>query len=205
MAAQPAPPRPHPTAWVMVLVLVAAGATACLAGCSSTTPPPHTALTVSPPPSARSPAAVPHPAFWPKGVPDPATVDGSDPTAVSRSALTIMWTINYGADHHGQHDAQLRALPLLTPAYAAHVRTAPPGRPPPDAWIRDHARTRLQLRPGEEERPADSATTAYRQWLLTITTLDGAGHRITRAHITAYLILTRSPNQPWRVAQASTY
>lgn len=177
--------------------------TAC-SGTGTRATPPATAASPTPTPVTASPQPSSS-VRWPSGLPDPAAVDGN-PTAVSRAAVTIMWTVDYSTDQGGQHDAQLRALPLLTPAYAAQIRAAQPSAPSPDAWVRKHVRTRVQMRPGDEDRPMDTTSTAYRQWLLTVTTVDPAGHRqVAPVHVTAYVILNRSAGQPWRVASVSTF
>lgn len=187
--------------------LACLSAAAALTGCGgSSHPRAHEAApsaTVSP--AAPTPVRD-QPAPSMSGLPDLSTVDGNDPTAVSRAALTVMWTTDSSLDHGGQHDAQLRAVPYLTPAYAVQIRAAQPSPPPPDAWVRDRVRTHVQMRPGEEERPADTPTTAYRQWLLTVTSIDAHGHRpVKPVHVTAYVILNRTAGQPWRVSQVSTY
>jgi hypothetical protein len=188
--------------------LMSIGAAAVLlTGCANTasthTQSSHATLPVD---SATTPATSAPAAGRPKGLPDLKAVNGNDPTAVSRAALIIMWTTDASIDRAGQHDAQLRALPLLTSGYATQIRAASPGPPPPDAWTRNGVRTQVQLRPGAENRPADTATAAYRQWLLTVTTADAKGrHQASPFHVIAYVALARAAGQPWRVSNVTTY
>jgi hypothetical protein len=179
-----------------------------LAGCADgqhTTAPPtgHSPTPVYPAPTSSSAT---RPATRISGLPDPGTVDGKDPSAVSRAALTIMWTTDASTDSGGQHDAQLRSVPFLTPAYAAQIEAAQPSPPPPDAWVRNRVHTRVQMRPGDEETPPDTPTAAYRQWILTVTSVDAKGRRqVAPVRVVAYVILARAAGQPWRVAAVNTY
>lgn len=155
-----------------------------------------------PTPPPRTPTPFPSPTgALPAGVPDPRTVNQDDPTALSRAAAITMWSIDAYTDHGGQHDADLRTAPYLTPAYARQITSATDNVPLPDDWIRQRLHTVVRAQPGSEDAPADSPTRAYRQWRLTITYVDGAGHQHgSQQYVAVYLTLVRSAQQPWRIS-----
>jgi hypothetical protein len=112
-----------------------------------------------------------------------------------------MWTVDAAIDQ-GQQDAYLRAIGYLTAGYAATIRAQPP-QFAPAPW-RDHrAYSRLRLKPlrREEGAPADTPTTAYRQWSLTVLPTGRDGWRGRRTTAVLFVTLTRpGPGSPWRIS-----
>ncbi|WP_067067585.1 hypothetical protein [Carbonactinospora thermoautotrophica] len=136
-------------------------------------------------------------------LPDPQKVDGADPDAVSRAAVTVMWTMDTTIDT-SQYQAELRAAPYLTADYAARLRQYPPVAAPGaqwNQWAAHRAYTTVRLTPGYDDRPLDTATTAHRQWSVTATPIGRDGWRGQPVTATVFVTLTRTgPGQPWRVA-----
>jgi hypothetical protein len=115
--------------------------------------------------------------------------------------VITLWSVDAGTDHDGQHDADLRVAPYLTPAYAKQITSATDNVPLPEEWIRQRLHTTVRAQPGQEETPADSPTRAYRQWRLTVTTLDARGHQHgLPQHLIVYVTLVRSARLPWRIS-----
>lgn len=146
-----------------VRVLAAAAVLLVLTGCTATAPPavPGTpaGFTAARPPAGGVPA-VP--------LPRPAGVDRQDPDAVARAALTTLSTHDTAVDH-GIGDAARRALPWLSGDFARDVLAAPPVAPPGatwSSWARHRAVVTSSLTTSHDDRPADTATTAYRQYIV---------------------------------------
>ncbi|MFC9233637.1 hypothetical protein ACFTZI_32560 [Streptomyces decoyicus] len=140
----------------------------------------------------------------PRGdLPDPKTVNGHDPDAVSKAALTAMWTVDTRLDV-SQHDASLRAIPYTTPKYAKGIKSTPPRSAPGAEWARwadHHAYTKVTMSDANDAgAPPDTATDAYRTWTLTSTPTGDAGWKGDPTTITAFVYLTRSSkNADWKV------
>ncbi|WP_157254805.1 hypothetical protein [Nonomuraea typhae] len=171
--------------WLLSFALLAA------TGCAQ-----HT----SPAPAASPTRPIPLP--LPSSRPAAAGTDDTAPDAVSAAALTAMWSIDTATDHDPRA-AALRASPWLSPAYLAALRSDP--SPGTDAtwttWAAHRARTQVNLAPGHDQRPADTATTAYRQWSLTITPVGRDGWRGPPSDLTAFATLTREHHgATWKVA-----
>jgi hypothetical protein len=112
-----------------------------------------------------------------------------------------MWSIDTTVDRDPRA-AALRAGPWLSSAYQAALRSDPsPGTDATwTAWTAHRARTRVTLTPGQDQRPADTTTTALRQWSLTITPVGRDGWRGPRTRLIAFVTLARSHRgAPWRV------
>lgn len=159
---------------------------------------------ISPSPSFPS-AIAPAPTGTPHGgLPDPKTVDRGDATAVSRAAVQVMWTVDATIDR-GQLDAYLRAKPYLSPEYAEAVSAEPPGSLP-SLW-RDHrayARVRLTRQAPEDGVGPDTATTAHRQWGITVIPTGRDGWTGPSVHATAFVTLTRGDGGGWQVSGVTT-
>ncbi|MGC0407500.1 hypothetical protein RKD31_000743 [Streptomyces sp. SAI-163] len=104
----------------------------------------------------------------------PDTIDHTDADAVGRGVLTMMWTFDTTSDT-APFDASVRAAQTgwLTEAYAALLRTHRP-RAVPGAqwqeWASHRAHTTVTLHKAEDAaKPADTATEAWRQWVVTAT------------------------------------
>ncbi|MFF0728735.1 hypothetical protein [Streptomyces sp. NPDC004134] len=133
-------------------------------------------------------------------------VERTDADAVSRGALTVLWTYDTAVDD-GPGDAGLRAADAgwLTAEYADRLRT---GRPPPAPgarwreWAGHRASTSVALEPADEAaKPADTGTGAWRQWRVTATPAGRDGWRGAPVVVAAYVHLTRTaPGEAWRVA-----
>lgn len=138
----------------------------------------------------------------------PKNVDANSADAVSQAALTVMWTMDTAIDV-SQHDAILRALPYLTPEYAAEIVATPPRSGPGAEWQSwaDHkAWTTVTLESAAEfGRPTDNATTAYRQWSVTATPQGFGGWTGEPVVLAAFVVLTRaSAGASWKVSVVDT-
>jgi hypothetical protein len=95
----------------------------------------------------------------------------------------------------GFADALRRAARLLSTGYAGAVRTAP--TPTPDAqwqqWTQHQAYTDVTVVPSPEDRPPDSATTAYRGYVLTDAPVGRDGWRGRPQQLIALVTLTHAP------------
>lgn len=156
-------------------------------------------------PSATPSAIAPAPTGTPHGsLPAPKTVDRSDATAVSRAAVQVMWTVDATIDST-QLDAYLRAKPYLSRKYAEEVSAEPAGAVP-SLW-RDHrayARVRLKRQAPEDGVGPDTATTAHRQWGITVIPTGRDGWTGPSVHATAFVTLTRGDGGGWQVSGVTT-
>jgi hypothetical protein len=139
----------------------------------------------------------------PVPLPQAGKVNGQDAGAVSAAALTIMWTFDTTIDT-SRHEASLRAAPFLDPGYLAALRESPPRSAPGAEWnsLRAHrAYTTVQLTPGYDDQPPDTATEARRRWGLTTTPVGRDGWKGSSSLVTVFATLTRpGPAAPWRLS-----
>lgn len=154
--------------------------------------------------AAASPAGEPAPAVsLPVSLPSPDSVSYADPTAVSRAAVIIQWSMDTVTDS-SQYQAELRSAPFLTPAYLAQLRANPPVAAPGyqwDQWSAHRAYTTVSLIVEPDDQPADTATTAYRQWGITVTPRGTGGWTGAPLAVTVFVQLTRSgSSEPWLVS-----
>lgn len=200
---------------VLTLTLAASGCGADSGGDgrgrSSTPSPAATGTGPYPTPSASRTAAPGSPASRPTGTPKggtprPGDVEQTDADAVSRGALTALWTFDTAVDR-GPHDAELRTADAgwLTKAYADRLRSRRPQSVPGaqwQEWVRHRAYGTVELEKAEEAaKPADTGTEAWRQW--TVTTTPSGRDRWTgeAVPVAAYVHLTRTAaGTAWRVA-----
>ncbi|GAA2427044.1 hypothetical protein GCM10010191_44730 [Actinomadura vinacea] len=141
----------------------------------------------------------------PGGLPDPGRVDQKDATALSRAALTVMYSVDSTVDA-GLLNAKLRAVGYLAPAYAAEVR-AEPVQYVPEEWRRHRAYLAVRLRPIERDAgaPKDGPTAAYRQWRLITTPTGRDGWRGRPSEFVVFMSLTRSSKRdPWRISDTTS-
>jgi hypothetical protein len=198
----------HPATGLAVLML---GAALALTGCTGThapATPPAPTLAVSGLDDQFAQALPPgRPGTPPGSLPVPATVDGADPDAVGRAALTLMWTMDASIDS-SQYQAELRAAPYLTEAYAQDFRDPPPRAGAGaewTSWAAHRAYTVVALQAEHDDRPLDTDTTARRQWDISATPTGRDGWRGEPLTATAFVTLTRpAAGQPWRVATIDT-
>ncbi|MFJ8751494.1 hypothetical protein ACIREO_19505 [Streptomyces sp. NPDC102441] len=139
----------------------------------------------------------------------PRDVDQADADAVSKGALTALWTFDTTTDS-GPHDAELRAADAgwLTGAYADRLRAR---RPQPvsgaqwQEWAGHDARTDVAPEKTEDAaRPPDSDTEAWRQWTVTATPSGSEGWAGEPVVVAVFVQLTRAAvDKPWRVADVT--
>ncbi|WP_017972372.1 hypothetical protein [Actinopolyspora halophila] len=175
--------------------VLAAAAAAALAGCGSTTSTDNSGPS-APPATTSSPTSRSAPVD-----PSVATVDRSNPTAVSDTVLTIAHSIDTRR-HDDTADALLQARPLLTADYAANVATAARGHSSAQwrTWRAHQAHTRVQLSPSPEDTPADTEQTAHRAWQVTRTPLGDDGWTGTPTELIALVTLTATTDG-WAVSE----
>jgi hypothetical protein len=140
----------------------------------------------------------------PGGLPDPDQIDRKNATAVSRAALTVMYSVDSAVDA-GLRDAKLRAATYLTSAYAAEIKQEPV-QYVPDEWRRHRAYLAVRLRQLRREAgaPSDGPTTAYRQWQLTTVPKGRDGWHGHRSEYVVFMSLVRSSKRdPWRISGAT--
>ncbi len=130
-----------------------------------------------------------------------AGVDRTNPDAVTAAVLSTFFTADTTIDQ-GPHDAAARAVALLTPDYAAAILGTPPVRGPGAQWNGWAARgvrlvPTLQALP--DDRPADSAATAYRIDLVTQTPTTTDGQALAPVVTVAYVQL-HATGSGWAVA-----
>jgi hypothetical protein len=151
-------------------------------------------ISVATPSPSRSPRI-------PGGLPDPRRVDQKDATAVSKAALTVMYTVDSTVDV-GLRDAKLRAERYLTPGYTGKIK-AEPRQYVPEEWRQHRAYLAVRLKPlvREEGAPSDGPTAAYRQWEMSATPTGRDGWHDTRSKSVVYMVLGRSSERaPWRIS-----
>jgi hypothetical protein len=148
-----------------------------------------------------SPARSPH---VPGGLPDRHRIDQKDATAVSRAALTVMYTVDSTVDT-GLRDARLRAAGYLTSGYTTVVE-GEPEQYVPEEWRRHRAYLAVRLRPlvRETGAPPDRRTAAYRQWEMTTVPTGRDRWRGSSSASVVFMSLARSSERaPWRVSDVT--
>lgn len=211
------PLRPPAAAAVLAAAVLLTG---CSLGDDDQAPPPEP-TTASPAPSGAGPyeePADPTPAqTLPKGengtprggIPHPDNVDEHDAGAVSKGALTAMFTYDTTLDE-GRNDAGRRVAEAgwTTEKYAQQLRDAA-ARSAPGAdwttWAEHRAYTTVKLTAADEAgRPADTPTTAYRQWNVTVTPRSRDDWKGQAEAFTVFAELQRAnPQAPWELAAIS--
>lgn len=153
-------------------------------------------------PSATSPVPSPQRTAPSTGVGEGIAVgvDRSDADAVTEAVLGTVFTADTTADQ-GPNDAAVRAVGLLTPEFAAAVVGTPPVRGPGAQWLGWAARgvrltPDLQVLP--DDRPDDTATEAYRIYLVTQTPTSD-GQDLAPVVVVAYVQLVATASG-WAVA-----
>jgi hypothetical protein len=127
----------------------------------------------------------------------------SDATQVSAAALTVLFTYDTTTDTTTQ-DAATRAEVWMTAAYAAAQREAVVVAAPGalwTTWAAHKAYTVPALEQGREPAPSDTATSAFRQWLVRYTPAGRDGWQGEPTLVVAFVTLSRATaNDPWRVS-----
>lgn len=160
-------------------------------GCSEDTtdaqpaPTPSVSSTIEPRPTGTggSPAA---------SQPVADAVDRSNADAVAEAALIVMYSYDTTIDN-GPNDTARRALPLLSEQFAVSVTQ---DRPVSGAgatwteWAEHAAYVTPVLTPGADERPPDSATTARRQYQVSLSPTGPDGWIGEQEEETVFVTLT---------------
>jgi hypothetical protein len=197
-------------------VFAAAALAGLLAGCAASQPGAaatgHSAASPSTSASAGTAAssglaAAPVPAAsLPVSLPNPGSVSYADPTEVSRATVIIQWTMDTVTDS-SQYQAELRSAPFLTSAYLAQLTANPPVAAPGyqwDQWAAHRAYTTVSLVAEHDDPPADTPTTAYRQWGITVTPHGTGGWTGAPLEATVFVLITRpGAGQRWLVSAIS--
>ncbi|AWI31252.1 hypothetical protein [Streptomyces tirandamycinicus] len=143
------------------------------------------------------------------GIPSPAGIDQTDAGAVSRGALTALMTYDTITDD-SRTEASIRTADAgwCTPAFAAQLRSATTHAGPGatwTSWTQHRAYTTVALTAADEAgRPADTPTTAYRQWIVAITPHGRDGWKGPAEEYTAFVELTRAQaGALWRLSSLS--
>ncbi|MCP9951745.1 hypothetical protein LUX33_27130 [Actinomadura madurae] len=134
----------------------------------------------------------------------PRQIVEQDPTALSKGALTLMYTADSTVDT-GLRDAKLRAERYFTADYAAEVK-AEVRQYVPAEWRRHRAYLAVRLEPlaKEEGAPPDGPTAAYRQWEMVATPTGRDKWRGDPRRSVVYVGLTRSSAEaPWRISSVT--
>jgi hypothetical protein len=130
-------------------------------------------------------------------------VDGRDPAAVVRGALTVMWRYDTALDTT-TNDAVLRATPWLTTPYAAAQREHAPLAAPGAQWLEwtaHQAYTAVTVTPVSDAAPENTSTVDHSQWLVTAVPVGRDGWRGMTQISTVFVLAARSgPADPWRVS-----
>ncbi len=217
-------PPPRPALAAAIAALIAAAAAGCAAqppllttsGLSSPAAPTAAApvqpgagtsgtvrpITGAPAAPASTPGAStrPSPAA---ALPQAATLTSPDPGVVAAAALTVAYSADTVTDT-SPLDAQRRALPWFGGGYTAALRAANDAAAGPGAawnsWSAHRAHLAVHVAAAADDRPADTATTADRQYLLTQTPT-GPGWTGPVVSIAVYVGLTRTPGGRWQVTE----
>jgi hypothetical protein len=151
-------------------------------------------------------SVAPYPTVRATGTPVRA-VRGPAPTA-SVNAVAVGGVIALGsADTTIDTDPNAtarRAVTWLDPAFAAQVRAFPPIQAPGAQWAQwasHRAALRVTARLGGDEHPPDTASTAYRQVLATVTPVGRDGWRGPVQQQVWFVSLTRTAGR-WLLASA---
>ena len=190
---------------------VAACAAVLLAGCSSQqpdsdgaaatttgaraqqwTPGTGTTTDVAPPPAAQT---LP---------PEAAGVDRTSPDATARAALTVWFGWNTNTDR-GPNDAAARATPLLSPRLVDAVTSTTSVTGPGaqwNQWATAHATLTAAVAASPELVPEETATEAYRVFVVTQTARTPDGTEVGTRSTTANVLL-RHTADGWEVDKIS--
>lgn len=133
--------------------------------------------------------------------PEAAGVDRTDPDATARAALAVWFTWNTNTDS-GPNAGSVRAVPLLSSAFAARVTgsgsvSGPGGRW--NQWAAQHASVRAVVAASTELVPPQSDTEAFRVFVVTQTVFTPTGQVIDTLTRTVAVKLNRT-SPDWEVS-----
>jgi hypothetical protein len=130
------------------------------------------------------------------------TLNRADPSAVGAWAAQTIWTIDTSTDTDTT-DAELRAVPVFTAAYAAGLRALPRPTSPGSEWVSWAAHrattTAVATLQHDSGAPVDTDTKAYRSYLITITFHTADGVPIAPKTDVQFITLTKQGGA-WSVA-----
>ncbi|WP_068273880.1 hypothetical protein [Aldersonia kunmingensis] len=130
-----------------------------------------------------------------------AGVDRTDPDATARAALTVWFSWNTNTDS-GPNDAAARAVPLLDGSLAAAVTGSSSVTDAGGQWNRwaaAHATVDARVDASPELVPPQTASEAFRVYLVTQTVYDPQGRVLDTRTPTVGLVLHRGPTG-WEVS-----
>ena len=131
-----------------------------------------------------------------------ATVDRTSADAVAMAVVTAFNTADTTVDA-GPNDAAAAAISLLTADYAAGIVNTPPLRSPGaqwNTWTTQGVKLTATVAALPDDRPADTASTATRIYLVTQAPTLRSGTTQPAVVTIAYVGLART-NAGWSVAQ----
>lgn len=139
----------------------------------------------------------------PRGsVPDTRTLRSASPDVVAAAGLSAYYSWRPAQGDTTRADAARRALPWLTGQLEQATRDYQPHAAPGadwNSWAAHHATLTVRVAPGADDgRPPDTATTAARQELVTITPT-ATGWTGAPVQFVDYVTLTRTP-RGWRIS-----
>ncbi len=130
-----------------------------------------------------------------------AGVDRTSADAVATAVLTVFFTADTTVDE-GPNAAAARASALLTPAYAATIMGSPPvigAGAQWQGWAARGVQLSAEVTGLPDDRPADTATTAFRIDLVTQTPTTASGQALAPVVVVAYVAL-QATHAGWAVA-----
>jgi hypothetical protein len=175
--------------------LLAVATAGVVGACATPALPPRPEAPAPPAPSA------PLPPSAPVETPEVASTDRSNPDAVSRTAVTLMFQIDTTRDQSFS-DGLRRAAPLLTGKYATNVSAAPATKIDAEwqEWMQHQAYTEVTLQPSPEDTPPDGDQSAYRAWVVNRTPIGRDGWHAAPQQLVALVTLERQP-EGWAVSE----
>lgn len=131
----------------------------------------------------------------------PGGVDANSPTAVALAGVKALLSCDTRIDAD-PNATVWRNRVWLTPAFAAQVKNAPPVVGPGaqwNTWAAHDARLHVATHLGGDERPPDTATSAYRQVIATLTPEGAHGWHAPATTQVVFVALTHTA-AGWRIA-----
>ncbi|MFG1913068.1 hypothetical protein [Kribbella sp. NPDC048928] len=138
------------------------------------------------------------------GLPRPAQVNSLNASAVAATVAAVTYRYDTAIDN-SPSDAQRRATPWLTPAYAAQLTGGPAAAPGAEwnTWAQHRAyTTSTAVDATEDGAPPDTTTRADRSIAVTVTPIGRDRWHGTPQQYVLFITLTRDgAAAPWRVSQ----
>lgn len=138
------------------------------------------------------------------GLPRPSQVNSLNASAVAAAVAAVTYRYDTAIDN-SPSDAQRRATPWMTPAYAAQLAGGPVSAPGAEwnSWVKHRAyTTSTAVDATEDGAPPDTPTRADRTIAVTVTPLGRDRWRGTPQQHALFITLTRAAAAaPWQVSQ----